>query len=380
MRRSRHFSRLGQRARSVSPPMRAFPCSICRPIRLRHRFHAATAPVSSRRALSPAAINASKVAPATGTRYALRVNPSSGNLHPTEFHFATRDLKGWPDGLYHYRPSSHMAEQRALGHFDVAASITFFLTSIAWREAWKYQSRAYRYCLHDIGHAWQALALAAQAMGCTTTVRGQFPDDELAGILRVGDLNDAEWPMLIVELHGDAIPAGDPGLMQSTWFDSTVNLISSQEISYPLIDQIHAATKAVKAAQPATLAARPSGSGAFLPPPTPALRSFGDVVRNRRSALDSSSAAPWSISLPQLSTLLAATNYPLSADFCGSSFRGEFSPWYVHRVEDLASGVYRYWTASAQLEQVRSGDQRAACRRSESGERSSRATPVWHFP
>jgi hypothetical protein len=54
------------------------------------------------------AISASKRVPSTGYRYALRVNPSSGNLHPTEFHFVTRALKGWPDGLYHYRPSAHM--------------------------------------------------------------------------------------------------------------------------------------------------------------------------------------------------------------------------------------------------------------------------------
>ena len=46
-----------------------------------------------------AAISASKVVPSTGFRYALRVNPSSGNLHPTEFHFLTRGLQEWPDGL-----------------------------------------------------------------------------------------------------------------------------------------------------------------------------------------------------------------------------------------------------------------------------------------
>jgi len=38
-------------------------------------------------------ISASKLVPSSGTRYALRVNPSSGNLHPTEFHFVTRGLK-----------------------------------------------------------------------------------------------------------------------------------------------------------------------------------------------------------------------------------------------------------------------------------------------
>jgi hypothetical protein len=93
-----------------------------------------------------AAISASKRVPSTGYKYALRVNPSSGNLHPTEFHFVTWGMRNWPDGLYHYRASSHMAEQRARGDFrtnltGLAAPIVFMLTSIAWREAWKYGER-----------------------------------------------------------------------------------------------------------------------------------------------------------------------------------------------------------------------------------------------
>ncbi len=45
-----------------------------------------------------------------------------------------------------------MAEQRALGDLnfnladsDSSAPVVFVLTSIAWREAWKYRDRAYRY-------------------------------------------------------------------------------------------------------------------------------------------------------------------------------------------------------------------------------------------
>jgi hypothetical protein len=45
----------------------------------------------------------------SGQRYALRVNPSSGNLHPTEFHVTC------PNGLYHYRVSSHMLEAKGRG-------------------------------------------------------------------------------------------------------------------------------------------------------------------------------------------------------------------------------------------------------------------------
>src|SRR6202044_729334 len=146
-----------------------------------------------------ASISASKLVPSTGYKYALRVNPSSGNLHPTEFHFLTRGLKGWPDGLYHYDPSRHMVEQRGRGDFEMkmvssSATIVFVLTSIVWREAWKYGERAYRYCLHDIGHAWQALALSARAIGCDSFAAGHFPDDEVVELWRP---SMDEWPMLI---------------------------------------------------------------------------------------------------------------------------------------------------------------------------------------
>src|SRR5437867_752677 len=190
-----------------------------------------------------AAISASKRVLSTGYRYALRVNPSSGNLHPTEFHFFTRGLKSWPDGLYHYCPSSHTAEQRALGYFKMkvsTASIVFVLTSIAWREAWKYRDRAYRYCLHDMGHAWQSLTLAAAAMGLSSFATGGFADDQLAQLCRFsGD----EWPMLIIELSGDAIPLRDPDTGEPVWFDGQANQLSDEQILYPLIDEMHAATK-----------------------------------------------------------------------------------------------------------------------------------------
>ena len=45
-----------------------------------------------------ASTSASKRVPSTGYRYALRVNPSSGNLHPTEFHFCRELSRSGPTG------------------------------------------------------------------------------------------------------------------------------------------------------------------------------------------------------------------------------------------------------------------------------------------
>ena len=269
-----------------------------------------------------AAISASKRVASTGDRYALRVNPSSGNLHPTEFHFVTRGLKGWPGGLYHYRPSSHMAEQRALGSLDLpgrSGPIAFVLTSIAWREVWKYRERAYRYCLHDIGHAWQALALAARAIGCESFAVGHFNDDEVAQACR---LPEDEWPMLLIELRGPSIPLCGVEADGITWYGGHPNRLSREITAYPRIDAIHGATKLSGPAVgvvPAAEAA-PTGSGETkLPLPASSRRGFGHVARGRRSALD---FVPdkGSMSATQLSAILSAATQHLLADFAGARF------------------------------------------------------------
>jgi SagB-type dehydrogenase family enzyme len=310
-----------------------------------------------------AAISASKRVRSTGYRYALRVNPSSGNLHPTEFHFFTRGLEGWPDGLYHYRPSSHMAEQRALGGLEMklagsCAPVVFVLTSIVWREAWKYRDRAYRYCLHDIGHAWQGLALAARALGCESFATGHFPDD---GVARFCRLHEDEWPMLIVNVQGATIPMRRPDDARDiVWHGGQANQLSEETIVYPSIEGIHNATKLLHDAcgdlNASELAPTDSG-GVQLPSPASSRRTFGEVARSRRSALNFLGGTQ-SISLPQLTAILAAASQPFCADFAGSRFVQLYL--YVHRVDGLPSGVYRHWPGRAELERIRSGDQRVA--------------------
>ena len=89
---------------------------------------------------------------AGATRWALRVNPSSGNLHPTEAYALAGAVAGLGEapGLYHYAPREHALERRAdcpAGLFErlVAGfpphAFLIGLSSIYWREAWKYGER-----------------------------------------------------------------------------------------------------------------------------------------------------------------------------------------------------------------------------------------------
>jgi len=259
-----------------------------------------------------------------------------------------------------------MAEQRALGNLEMklagsSAPVVFVLTSIAWREAWKYRDRAYRYCLHDIGHAWQALVLAARAIGCDSFATGHFRDDEAAQLCR---LYEDEWPMLIVELRGASIPVRETATCETVWYGGHANQISTERTTYSQIDGIHGATKlshrlscGISAAEPT-----PTASGEIkLPPPVslPAStrRTFGEVARMRRSALDFLGGMQ-SMSLAQLSSILSAANQSFSADFAGARFVQLYL--YAHRVDGLDPGVYRFWPERAALEQIRSGDQRVA--------------------
>lgn len=310
-----------------------------------------------------AAVSASKRAP-SGSRYALRVNPSSGNLHPTEFHFITRGLKDWPDGLYHYRPSSHMAEQRALGDFHSKmpgsyGPVVFILTSIVWREAWKYQDRAYRYCLHDIGHAWQALALSAQAIGCSCVATGRFPDDAVAQLC---GLNNDEWPMLLLTLSGASIPlrpSRAPQSEETVWFGGQANVLSPETLTYSQIQSIHAASKPIADGleEPVERALTPGASGEIeLPNPSTSPLTFAEVSRTRRSALNFIGGA--SMPLSQLSAVLRTAKLPLHADFANTRFIQLYL--YAHEVEKLPRGVYRYEPETATLKPIKSGDQRVA--------------------
>ena len=188
---------------------------------------------------------------AGATRWALRVNPSSGNLHPTEGYAFVGGIPelGAP-GLFHYAPREHGLERRADCGF-IPNTVLVGLSSVYWREAWKYGERAFRYCQHDVGHAIGALRIAAAALGWSARVLDGVGDatiEALLGLDRDADFEGAEREsaeLLMAigpgELAKNTVEVEE--LKASRWYGKANRLSVDDPIAYEAIDDVAAASR-----------------------------------------------------------------------------------------------------------------------------------------
>ncbi|KAF5816758.1 putative nitroreductase [Helianthus annuus] len=134
--------------------------------------------------------------------WSLRVNPSSGNLHPTEAYIICPPVESVSDSGFvaHYAPKVHALEVRAQipsGFFTNLfpdGSFLIGLTSVFWRESWKYGERGFRYCNHDVGHAIGAVSMAAAGQGWDVKVLDGLGHDELKKVMGLEVFSEFEIP------------------------------------------------------------------------------------------------------------------------------------------------------------------------------------------
>ncbi|HWF12471.1 MAG TPA: SagB/ThcOx family dehydrogenase [Candidatus Acidoferrales bacterium] len=329
------------------------------------------------------AVSAWKKVPGSGSRYSLRVNPSSGNLHPTETYLALRGFSDIGDGLYHYRADLHALELRSEGAWTqqlaqtlsipwaADARLIVGLTAIFWREAWKYRERAYRYCCHDLGHAMMSILVAARALGLPGGAVAHFSDSRMTRTLGLDGGDEA--PMIFLVFPQKSFSAPASVLPQET-FAGVPNELSSEEVPYKLLLAMHCATILPDPAGPpphvaaAAIAANvggPSLQPEILSDPAHD-KGLGVVVRRRRSALDfDPRTSPMDRSGAE--QLLDFATRDWSADWHGNFAGDESSPvmkdadfvtlfLYIHRVSECEPGVYRWDGNSRRLQQLHRGN------------------------
>ena len=298
-----------------------------------------------------------------GSSWYLRMNPSSGNLHPTEAYAVLPALEGLPGGagVYHYAPLQHALEQRARWpHGAIFDGVGFHvgLTSITWREAWKYGERAFRYCQHDVGHALAALRFAAAALGWRVQLMPEWDDahlNRLLGLNRAEDFADTEreTPELLIKVivnEAASTKLPPPADTAIEWF-GRANRLSDSHVEWPVID------KAIAASERVAASAKQSESGGLVawPPPLPPAcgHSAGQLIRQRRSAVDFDGVT--SISRETFLAILDTTLPRASAPpFDAWSFPPRLHlVLFVHRVNGLEPGLYLWLRAPADADALR---------------------------
>ncbi len=277
-----------------------------------------------------------------GTRWALRCNPSSGNLHPTEGYLISPDLPGLAAGIYHYQPESHRLELRAAAPLAWSGGVVLALTGIHWREVWKYGIRAFRYCQHDCGHALAALSYVAAAFGWPARLLTSWGDAQVAavtGLDRAGDFAEAETeaPEAVIWVgHGEPPDAEAvlQGLSAAAW-RGQANRLSTSHRDWPDIGKV------AKASEKSVGEPAPAWGPPSLPPLAPVSQEpVSRLVRRRRSAqaFDGVSELSAPAFFRMLDALLPRKGQPpwsLLAD------RPRVHPvLFVHRVHGLSPGIY----------------------------------------
>ena len=316
------------------------------------------------------------------SEWALRSNPSSGNLHPTEGYLILPKIDGLDlnPGLYHYAPKEHGLELRAefpaeqiarlLAPFP-SGSFFFGLTSVHWREAWKYGERAFRYCSHDVGHAIGTARIAAATLGWnmvlldglsqnaiamllgtdrTDDFQGVEPEhpDCLAVIGPLGDVKRETSDVKRNEMVGTQLfldPAVVKDLAGGTWHGKANQLSGEHGVHWDIIDEVAEASWKADSNQRTVevLLDQTTPHALRLTPHGP---SAGQIIRQRRSA----------VSFDGKTSISAATFFRMMQLVMPRSDRPQLDrpmPWdvwpyepaihlmlFVHRVDGLEPGLY----------------------------------------
>ena len=305
-----------------------------------------------------------------GATWSLRANPSSGNLHPTEGYAVLPAVDGVHDhpAIYHYAPKAHGLERRA--DLDLAAwsalmaafperSFLVGLSSIHWREAWKYGERAFRYCQHDVGHALAALRVSAAALGwrlCLLTGAGDAVVIRLLGLGRDADYGqaDREHPdlvALVTPVGPDGPPDVSRGLPEDalrqaeagSWYGTANALGPTHGVDWPVIEEAARATCRERGSLTIEDLSRfASEEELFSAPVRRGSFSAEQVILGRRSAvsMDGTTSIPAETFFRMLARLVPTRD--------GRSMPWDAIPWkprihlgvFVHRVQGLPPGLY----------------------------------------
>jgi SagB-type dehydrogenase family enzyme len=301
---------------------------------------------------------------AGGQRFYFRAAACTGALYHIDLYLICGDLPGLPAGVYHFGPHDFALRRlragdhrRALVDATAAepsiahAPVVVACTSTFWRNAWKYQARAYRHCWWDSGTLLAHLLATATAERVPARVVLGFVDRDVNALLGLDTLREVTLGLVSLGHDPQAAP---PALAEIAPLAFATAPLSRREVDYPAIREMHEASSlpdadSVRAWRDATDAAQDGSETSKAddtksdvvplepmkqPPNAPLDRTIIDRGSTRRFAHEP-------ISFEQLSTILESSVAPVSFDFRPAPARALDDVYLiVNAMDGLAPGSY----------------------------------------
>lgn len=312
--------------------------------------------------------------PGWGEMY-FRAAAATGALYHIELYLVCGELNDLAAGVYHFDPADFSLKQLRRGDFrgvlveasgqepaiaQAAAAIIY--TDVFWRNAVKYQARAYRHAFWDSGTIIAHTLAMAAAHGLPARLVAGFVDERINQLLGLESRQEAGLALLAV----GSVPrqaAGPPPEISA--LSLRTQPISQHTSDFPAIHTIHQASSLSSPAEaarwrgaaPSTSPPEPAAAPVYLPPLSAEelpQAPIEKVIVRRGSARR---FAPEAITLSQLATILDRSTQGIPADFLAGEPGGSLNQAYLiaNAVRDLPAGAYVYHRQERALERLKAG-------------------------
>jgi SagB-type dehydrogenase family enzyme len=309
-----------------------------------------------------------------GELHYMRAASATGALYPIELYVVAGEMPGLEAGVYHFDPlgfqlsrirkGDYRAVLAAASNDSIAlAPATIAFTSLAWKNAWKYEARSYRHWFWDGGVIAANLIAVASSIGLPTKIVHGFVDQTINKLFGLQDGKEATIFLSPVGLNRQA--STDHSLKEVDPILVKVRPLSTEETEYTGMWQAHRASflqkreevdKWTSAGQ--TQLHLPETTYPMIPFPAPmtdAVNSekLGEVILKRGSTRR---FARLPITFSRLSTILRTSTGPIPRDYFpdGDSLIETYIV--ANAVQGLDAGSYFYSGEQESLEQLKRGE------------------------
>jgi len=309
-----------------------------------------------------------------GELHYMRAASATGALYPIELYVVAGDMPGLKAGVYHFDPLGFQLSQIRKGDYraELAAAsndsislapATIALTSLAWKNAWKYEARSYRHWFWDGGVIAANLLAVSTSIGSPTKIIQGFVDQTVNELFGLEDGKEATVCLSPVGLMRQA--STDHALKEIDPILLKVRPLSTEETQYAGIWEVHRAAFLQSREEvnnwTKTQQARPhlpETTYPIVPLPPPRAdaansKKLGEVILKRGSTRRFARSP---IAFSQLSMILRTSTDPISRDYFSDSDSLIETYFVANAVEGLDSGSYFYSAGEESLEQLKRGE------------------------